>query len=98
VLEWAEQGCLVQVTASALTGFWGERPEIIARWLLDRSAVHFLSTDAHDTKRRVPVLSDARDLVAEIAGTEYADALVEGNPAAVVSGQPIPYCPRPVME
>src|SRR6267154_511333 len=34
ILEWAEQGCLVQITASALTGFWGERPEIIARWLL----------------------------------------------------------------
>lgn len=98
VLEWVEQGCLVQVTASALTGFWGERPEIVARWLLDRLAVHFLSTDAHDTKRRVPVLSEARDLAAEIVGTEYADALVEGNPGAVVSGQPIPYFPRPVME
>ncbi len=98
ILEWAEQGCLVQVTASALTGFWGERPEIVARWLLDRSAVHILATDAHDHKRRVPILSEARDLVSQIAGTEYADALVESNPAAVVNGKPIPYCPRPVLD
>ena len=98
VLEWAEQGCLVQVTASALTGFWGERPEIIARWLLDRTAVHILATDAHDPKRRVPLLSAARDVVAEIAGTEYAEALVESNPGAIVKGQPIPYCPRPVLD
>lgn len=98
VLEWAEQGCLVQVTASALTGFWGERPEIIARWLLDRTAIHILATDAHDNKRRVPILSEARDRVAQIAGTEYAEALVENNPAAIVHGQPIPYCPRPVMD
>ena len=98
ILEWAEQGCLVQVTASALTGFWGERPEIIARWLLDRSAVHFLATDAHDTKRRVPILSKARDVAVEIVGAEYAEALVEGNPAAVVTGQPIPYSPRPVLD
>ena len=98
ILEWAEQGCLVQVTASALTGFWGERPEIIARWLLDRSAVHILATDAHDTRRRVPILSEARDLAAEIAGAEYAEALVAGNPGAVVGGLPIPYCPRPVMD
>jgi len=98
VLEWVEQGCLVQVTASALTGFWGERPEIIARWLLDRSAVHFLATDAHDHKRRVPILSQGRDLAAQIAGSEYAQALVESNPAAVVGGQPIPYCPRPVLD
>jgi protein-tyrosine phosphatase len=98
VLEWAEQGCLIQVTASALTGFWGERPEIIARWLLDRSAVHFLATDAHDTKRRVPILSEGRDVAAELIGADYARALVEGNPAAVIAGQPIPYSPRPVMD
>jgi protein-tyrosine phosphatase len=98
VLEWVEQGCLVQVTASVLTGFWGERPEIVARWLLDRSAVHFLATDAHDTKRRVPILSQGRDIAARIAGSEYAHALVEGNPAAVVAGQPIPYSPRPVLD
>jgi protein-tyrosine phosphatase len=98
VLEWAEQGCLVQITASSLTGFWGERPEIIARWLLERSAVHFLATDAHDTKRRVPILSKGRDVAAGIVGTEYADALVTGNPAAVIAGQPIPYSPRPVLD
>ena len=98
ILEWVEQGCLVQVTASALTGFWGERPEIVARWLLDRSAVHFLATDAHDTKRRVPILSQARDVTSRIAGSEYAQALVESNPAAVVAGQPIPYSPRPVLD
>ena len=98
VLEWAEQGCLVQVTASAFTGFWGERPEIIARWLLDRGAIHFLATDAHDLKRRVPILSRGRDVVAEIAGAEYARALVEDNPGAVVLGQPIPFSPRPVSD
>lgn len=98
VLEWVEQGCLVQVTASALTRSWGERPEIIARWLLDRSAVHVLSTDAHDTKRRTPVLSGARKVAEQVVGTEHAEALVEGNPGAIVTGKPIPYCPRPVMD
>jgi len=98
VVEWVEQGCLVQVTASALTGFWGERPEIVARWLLDRGAIHFLATDAHDTKRRVPILSQGRDTVAKVAGADYARALVEDNPGAVVRGEAIPYSPRPVME
>jgi protein-tyrosine phosphatase len=98
VLEWVEQGCLVQVTASALTGFWGERPEIIARWLLDRSAVHILASDAHDTKRRIPNLSAGHAVAEKIVGPEYADALVEGNPGAIVKGMPIPYCPRPVLD
>jgi protein-tyrosine phosphatase len=98
ILEWAEQGCLMQVTASALTGYWGERAEIIARWLLERSAVHILASDAHDAKRRVPILSKARDVAEEIVGTEYAQGLVEGNPGAIVNGQPIPYSPKPAMD
>jgi protein-tyrosine phosphatase len=98
VLEYAEQGCLIQVTGSSLTGFWGERPEIVARWLLDRSAIHVLATDAHETTRRVPILSEARDMAAELAGEEYAEALVEVNPGAIVKGLPIPYSPRPVMD
>ena len=98
ILEWAEQGCLIQITASALTGFWGERPEIIAHWLLDRSAVHVLASDAHDTKRRIPNLSAGRAVAEKIVGAEYAQALVEGNPGAIVRGVPIPYCPRPVLD
>jgi protein-tyrosine phosphatase len=98
VVEYADQGCLVQVTASSLTGFWGERPESVARWLLDHSAVHILASDAHDMRRRVPNLSDARTVAAQIVGEEYAGALVDGNPGAIVKGQPIPYCPRPVLD
>jgi protein-tyrosine phosphatase len=98
ILEWAEHGCLIQVTASALTGYWGERPEIIARWLLDRSAVHILASDAHDTRHRLPILSEARDAAEEVVGAEYAQALVEGNPGAIVNGLPIPYCPKPVTD
>lgn len=95
VLEWAELGCVIQVTASALTGFWGERVRRAAQWLLERNAVHVLSTDAHDTEKRVPVLSTARDTVAEICGIEVAEALVEGNPRAILDSQPLPYFPRP---
>jgi protein-tyrosine phosphatase len=95
VVEWAEQGCVVQVTGSALTGFWGERARRAAHWLLERQAVHVLATDAHDTEKRVPILSTARAAAAEICGDEIARALVEDNPGAIVTNQPLPYFPRP---
>jgi protein-tyrosine phosphatase len=97
VVEWAEQGCVIQVTGSALTGFWGERVRRAARWLLEHDAAHVLATDAHDTEKRVPVLSTARDAVAQICGEEVAEALVESNPAAIVTSRPLPYFPRPVL-
>ena len=97
VLEWAEQGIVIQMTGSALTGFWGERTRRAAEWLLEHQAVHVLATDAHDLEKRVPVLSTAHDAAAEICGEEVADALVEGNPLAIVESQPLPYFPRPLM-
>lgn len=96
VVEWAEQGFIVQVTGSALTGFWGDRTRRLAQWLLECNAVHILATDAHDTEKRVPVLSSARAAAAEICGQDVADALVEGNPQAIVNSQPLPYFPQPV--
>lgn len=95
VVEWAEQGCVIQLTGSALTGFWGERTRRAAHWLLEHDAVHVLATDAHDTEKRIPILSTARDAVAEVYGDAVAQALVEGNPQAIVSSQPLPYFPGP---
>jgi protein-tyrosine phosphatase len=95
VVEWAEQGCVIQVTGSALTGFWGERARRAAHWLLEHDSVHVLATDAHETEKRIPVLSTARDAVAQICGRDVAEALVEGNPQAIISNQPLPYFPRP---
>ena len=91
VLRWIELGCTVQVTASALTGSWGTRTRQVAELLLKQKAVHFLASDGHDTERRPPVLSAARRMVAREFGEEVAEALVEGNPRAVVEDEPLPY-------
>jgi hypothetical protein len=45
----------------------------------------------------VPILSRAREAAAEICGEDIAEALVEGNPRAIITNQPLPYFPRPVM-
>ncbi len=96
-LEWAEQGNVVQITGSSLTGFWGERTRRAALWLLEHQAVHVLATDAHDLEKRVPVLSNAREAAAKICGKEVAEAMVEGNPRAIINNEPLPYSPQPRM-
>jgi protein-tyrosine phosphatase len=98
VLQWIEQGCIVQVTASALTGGWGDRAQQIARWLFERNAVHVVATDAHDVNRRPPILSEARRKISADYGREIADALVDDNPRAIVQGKTIPYFPDPAVK
>jgi protein-tyrosine phosphatase len=94
ILKWVELGCVIQVTASALTGGWGETAWRTVQWLLRRNAVHVLASDAHDTTRRPPGLSLAREAVAESQGENIARALVEDNPRAIVSGKALPYFPK----
>lgn len=95
IAEWAEQGCVIQVTGSALTGFWGERSRKVAHWLFEHQAVHVLASDGHDLQKRPPLLSTARDAAAAICGEEVAEALVESNPRAILSNEPLPYFPTP---
>lgn len=90
VLEWIDAGCLVQVTASAVTGSWGDTPQRIALWLLEQDAVHVLASDAHDDKRRRPILSEARRHVSRRFGAELARSLLQNNPLAIVRGQSLP--------
>jgi protein-tyrosine phosphatase len=98
LLRWVELGCVLQVTAGTLTGDWGEQAWRVAKWLLERDAVHVLASDAHDTRHRPPVLSPAREEAAEICGADVAAALVENNPRAIISGQALPYFPNPVVK
>lgn len=87
ILDMAEIGCVIQVTASSFTGFWGKGPKKTAQWLLKNGTLHVLATDSHDLARRKPILSAGRAAVAELAGEEIAESLVSKNPEAIVRGE-----------
>ncbi len=95
VLEWIKAGCIVQVTASSLTGSWGKVAQKTARWLMDRNAVHVIASDAHNCVRRPPILSEAVKVATNWSSAEIAHSLVEENPRAIVTGQALPYFPDP---
>ena len=85
VIELAKDGCLIQVTANSLTGYWGVRSQRMAEWLLKKDAIHVIATDAHDTVKRPPVLSQAFDRVCHLTGEGVANALFVDNPNAIIS-------------
>jgi protein-tyrosine phosphatase len=95
VLQFAEKGCAIQVTANSLTGHWGEGPRRMVHWLLEHNAAHVIASDAHDPKFRPPLMSQARDEVAKAFGREMAMNLVEHNPRAIVRGEDLPWFPQP---
>lgn len=82
------QGAWIQVTAGALVGRFGKRPQYWAERLLDEGLVHILATDAHDTDRRAPRLAEGRGAAARWVGAAEADRLVLERPRAILEDLP----------
>jgi protein-tyrosine phosphatase len=87
--ELAPLGCLFQITANSLTGFWGRTVQKFCQAMLKEGFVHFIASDAHSPRRRTPILSEARAAAAKIVGAAAAERLVSHNPAAVVRGEDV---------
>ncbi|PSH03992.1 MAG: exopolysaccharide biosynthesis protein [Acidobacteria bacterium] len=83
--EFADAGCLFQITANSLTGFWGKTSQRMCETMLKKNMVHFIASDAHGVKSRPPILSAAREKAAKIVGLAEAEKLVVSNPAALLN-------------
>jgi len=91
-----ERGCLLQVTAGSLTGVFGAEIQKCAESLVKQGLVHFVSTDAHGTKNRPPLLAAAFQRVAKLAGEDAARDMCCRHPAAVAVGGHVPAgCRKP---
>lgn len=79
-----DAGAWMQITAGALTGRFGRRPQYWAERMLDEGLVHVLASDAHNLQRRPPVLSPARERVVERLGVQAARDMVVTRPQGVL--------------
>lgn len=83
----AARGVLMSVTAGSLVGRFGRGPARFALELFGAGLVHNVASDAHDTERRAPGMSEEL----ERAGLgELAPWLTSEVPAAVLAGETIP--------
>jgi protein-tyrosine phosphatase len=84
-----EAGAAIQLTAGALLGVFGSRPQYWAERMLAEGRVDILASDAHDARRRLPGLSAGLKAAADIIGDAAAQKLVLDNPATILRDQPL---------
>jgi protein-tyrosine phosphatase len=96
--QWVAEGALTQVTGHSLLGRFGPKAKQFSLDLLKRQLVHFIASDAHDTKHRPPPLREAYDRTVKNLGEEGAQMLFVDNPRAAVAGQPLPMPSLPPMK
>lgn len=89
-----ERGALAQLDAASLSGGFGRETLNLAKRIIEAGFAHFIATDAHHQDRRRPLLSRSAVIAADWVGEEYARAMVEANPEALVNNRSIPFQPE----
>ena len=84
-----EAGGLLQITAASLTGAFGSSCQEIAELAVDEGLIHFIASDAHDTKHRPFGMRKAYDTICDMAGEKLADLVCCENPARVFEGDDV---------
>ncbi|TYK64784.1 tyrosine-protein phosphatase [Colwellia echini] len=80
IKSFVQLGCWFQVTASSITGHFGEECQALALNYIEQDLIQIIASDAHNLKRRPPVLSQARSKITALFGEEKAHQLFFANP------------------
>jgi protein-tyrosine phosphatase len=86
--ELAESGVWMQITSGSLTGRFGQRPQYWAKRMLGEGLVSILSTDAHNTRSRPPLLAEGLEIAIAELGLDAAMHLVVSRPECVLQNLP----------
>ena len=84
VTPWLQAGALLQLTAGSLLGTFGRGAEAAAWKWLEAGQAAVVASDAHDTERRPPCMTQAVEAIERRLGTEIARRVCMENPARVV--------------
>jgi protein-tyrosine phosphatase len=92
--KWLRLGCYAQVTGGSLTGTFGTGARQDALLWIGSGLIHFVSSDAHNTRNRPLKLQPAYDVVREKFGEAKARSLFVENPLAAFEGRSLPHVPE----
>lgn len=81
-------GCLTQITASSLTGKFGQEAQQVAQSLLLNQQVSAIASDCHNLKGRQPDLNQGVEKAAELIGQQAALKLVTSLPEQLINNNP----------
>lgn len=85
-IQWLRNmGCLLQVTAGALTGRFGNNVQELAHLMLQNGQIDLVASDTHDTIRRPNDMGDAWNYVCRHRGNELATRLFKTTPGEIVT-------------
>lgn len=92
-----EAGAIIQINSQSILGKSGKELQKICHTLIDRNMVHVVGTDAHRSRRRAPIFSDAYKYVSDKYSKEVADDLFIKNNNLIINNEELSL-PKPYKE
>ena len=90
ILNWYQQGCLMQMNAGSIIGQFGNEVMSMTKKMLSANFYSFVASDAHDTEsRNFKVLPKAYEIALELTSLEKVENLFKINPDKAIKGKPI---------
>ncbi len=80
-------GAYIQVNSGSIMGNTGFHVKSFTRKMLKQELVHFVATDAHDTKKRAPELKKCADYITRKYGGNYAKQIFHNNPEYIIRNE-----------
>lgn len=80
----AQRGAWMQLTAGSIAGKFGKYALYWSKRFLRDGLVHIVASDAHTTKRRSTVMSDAIPLMRRLAGEAEVQQMLVHRPQAIL--------------
>lgn len=79
ILDLIDLGVLVQITASSLCGDFGDQARKCALEFARLGALDIVSSDAHSTTRRPPIVSKALRILENEIGAQMVDTIIDNT-------------------
>ncbi len=83
LLNFTENGCLLQIEAGSVLGHYGSTAKKLAKKLILQKNVHFIASDAHCAADYTARYPKSFETIAQWVGTEYAEKLFHHNPQLI---------------
>lgn len=89
IAELWEMGVYFQANASGVMGLQSGKEKKFLKWVLQKGYLHFIASDAHDTKERMPLLSECAAYVQKKYGEGLASEFFSENPKKLLTNEGI---------
>lgn len=84
-----DKGCLLQVNACSILGYYGSKARKLVKTLLKYDLVSFIASDNHKENNIYPKLGESFKKIEKIIGKEKLNELINVNPRKVIENQDI---------